>query len=240
MTIQNPAALKDGAKSASERPLTVAFMFRIKICGITNLADAQVAIDAGADALGLNFYEKSPRFVERGVAGAIATACREAGVKPIGVFVNQPANRVMLDALQIPLAAVQIHGDEPPEYMNDILPALPVIVALRLSAASGLALPTFPRPPAAVLADAAAPGQYGGTGHKLDWHGLVNWPAKTLGIPLILAGGLTPENVNAAIRICHPAGVDTASGVELSPGKKDPSKVRDFIAAVNAAFVETE
>ncbi len=218
-------------------------MFRIKICGVTNLADARVAIDAGADALGLNFYPKSPRYVDLRAAQAIAAACREAGVKPIGVFVNQPAAGVMQIAMYAPLEAVQLHGDEPPEYLNALHPALPVIVAMRLSAARGLALPThpldtYPRPPAAVLADADAPGQYGGTGHKLDWNGLANWPAKTFGIPLILAGGLTPENVLAATRICHPAGVDTASGVERSPGKKDPAKIRDFIAAARAAFEE--
>jgi phosphoribosylanthranilate isomerase len=213
-------------------------MFRIKICGVTNLADAQVAIDAGADALGLNFYDKSPRCVSHDVAAQISAACGLAGVKPIGVFVNSPAEYVTQLAADLKLVAVQLHGDEPPEYREDLPPALQVIVALRLTAARGLSLPDFSRPPAALLADAATSGQYGGTGHKLDWHALANWPAKTFGIPLILAGGLTPANVLAAIRICHPAGVDTASGVESSPGKKDPAKVHDFIAAAKAAFAE--
>jgi len=220
-------------------------VFRIKICGVTNLADAQVAIDAGADALGLNFYEKSPRCVSRDVAAKISAACGLAKVKPIGVFVNSPLSYVVELAEQLNLAAIQFHGDEPPEIIDDLPLGMRVIFALRLSAAAGgLALPNYrqlsryQRLPAALLADAAAPGMYGGTGHKLDWDALANWPAKTFGIPLILAGGLTPENAIAAIRICHPAGVDTASGVESAPGKKDPVKVRDFIAAAKAAFSE--
>jgi phosphoribosylanthranilate isomerase len=221
-------------------------MFRIKICGVTNLADAQVAIDAGADALGLNFYERSPRCVSREVAAEIAAACGLAKVKPIGVFVNAPPSYVVELAEQFNLAAVQLHGDEPPEIIDDLPLGMRVIFALRLPAAGGLALPNYrhlskyQRLPAALLADAAAPGQYGGTGHKLDWTALANWPAKTFGIPLILAGGLTPKNVIAAIRICHPAGVDAASGVESSPGKKDPAKTRDFIAAAKAAFAEAD
>jgi phosphoribosylanthranilate isomerase len=235
-------------------------MFRIKICGITNVPDAITAVDAGADAIGLNFYEKSRRFVADEASLAIFQAVhshirqndKSRDLVPcIGVFVNKPIDDIKTIQKAHHLCGIQLHGDESPDYVaqfaetEDILPAYHwrVILARRLGGAGmeGLAANLEScnragRRPDAVLVDSDRSGQFGGTGETLPWNELADhrrWLGDT---PLILAGGLTPDNVAEAIRIVRPHGVDVASGVESAPGKKDPAKVRDFIAAARSAF----
>ena len=214
-------------------------MFRIKICGITSVEDALLAAEAGADAIGLNFYDKSPRFVTTERAKEICVAL-PANIVRIGVFVNSLPKGVAATVERVGLSAVQLHGDEGPDFLK-ALGKLPVIKAFRCkeSTLDGvkafLGLCNESSHPSAILLDAHAPGNYGGTGQVLDWAGLARERNKLLGIPLILAGGLTPLNVAAAIRLVRPDAVDTASGVESAPGKKDPDKVRAFVAAAGGA-----
>jgi phosphoribosylanthranilate isomerase len=223
-------------------------MFRIKICGITNVEDAVAAVDAGADAIGLNFYEKSPRCVELNVAKQISAATE---IVRVGVFVNQSAEEMGQAWNEAGLWFAQIHGDETPEMLKPIAD-MDIITVRRLSGDETDPIGLLIRDmlhftsvigwaPQAMLVDAAVPGEYGGTGAKADWHSLQGYERR-LGTcaDLILAGGLTPDNVAEAIRIVRPAAVDVASGVESAPGKKDPHKVRDFVTAAQAAFESLE
>lgn len=217
-------------------------MFCIKICGITSVADALLAAEAGADAIGLNFYDKSPRYVTAERAKEICDAL-PGGVARIGVFVNSLPQGIIATVNRVGLNAVQLHGDEGPDFLA-ALAKLSVIKAFRckestldrVKAFLDLCLDTSV--PSAVLLDAHAPGNYGGTGQVLDWKGLRGERAKLQGLPLILAGGLTPQNVAEAIRLARPDAVDTASGVESAPGQKDPAKVRAFIVAAKAAGLQ--
>jgi phosphoribosylanthranilate isomerase len=226
-------------------------MFRIKICGITNVADALAAADAGADTIGLNFYPKSSRFIEADVAWPILRAVPPQ-LGRVGVVVNENAeaiNRLLLQLGSIApsgLQAIQLHGDEPPEILGAIR-AKHLIRARRFTddgiaaiAADLEACDKMRRLPDAVLVDAATPGRYGGTGTTVSWSDLADHRRWLHNVPLILAGGLTPDNVAEAIRVVRPHGVDVASGVELSPGKKDHAKVRDFVAAAREAFAGLE
>ena len=218
-------------------------MFRVKICGITRPEDALAAAAAGADAIGLNFYSRSTRFVGQEQARRIA-AVVPAGVVRVGVFVNASAEEIVQTFVGTPLDLVQLHGDEPPELVCR-LGDRPVVRVFRVGQ-GGLAaaleyldrchhLGTTPR---LVLADAAAGQAYGGTGEVADWSALRGYPVADWHPPLILAGGLTPENVADAIRAVRPAGVDTASGVEASPGVKDHELIRRFVEAARAALAE--
>lgn len=218
--------------------------FHVKICGITSAADAQVAADAGADAVGLNFYPKSPRFVSLDQARAIVHALPSDTVK-VGVFVNSSPGDVRRVFEDIGLDLVQLHGDE---TSHDIerLKDLRVIRALHLTDAGlpplldyitgcqdlGVVLE-------GVLIDSFQRGVYGGTGLTADWPILFPLNGVAMGVPLILAGGLSPANVAAAIRQVRPAAVDTASGVESSPGQKDPNLVRQFVTAARDAFEQS-
>ena len=210
-------------------------MFRIKICGITTVEDALLAAEAGADAIGLNFYERSPRYVTTERAKEICEAL-PASVAKVGVFVNSLPKGIVATAERVGLSAIQLHGDEGPDFLG-LLGKLPVIKAFRCRESTLSSVRAFldlcpeSSHPAAVLLDAHAPGNYGGTGEILDWQRLHAERHQLLGLPLILAGGLTPQNVAEAIRIAQPDAVDTASGVETSPGKKDAVKVRAFVAA---------
>ena len=216
-------------------------MFRIKICGITNVEDAQAATDAGADAIGLNFYEKSPRVIVPETARQMAEAVGNAIAK-VGVFADAPASEIVETFDRVGLDWIQLHGDEPPELLAE-LGDRPVIKAMACRE-GGLgrvaeylercrALDRLPR---AVLIDAYAPGQVGGTGKVVDWDRLADWRETLGGVPLVLAGGLTPENVDRAIATVRPRAVDTASGVESSPGKKDAVMVAAFVVAASAEF----
>jgi phosphoribosylanthranilate isomerase len=216
-------------------------MFRIKICGITNVDDARAVAQAGADAIGLNFYSRSPRYVTAEVARDIVKALPAEIVK-VGLFVDTPAGDVCRLFDDLPLDLIQLHGDQPPEFLTQ-LGDRPVMRAFRLGP-EGLrpvaeylthcrALAVLPK---LVLLDAMVAGAYGGTGKTADWAVAKQYAAVVDVPPLVLAGGLTPENVAAAIRAVKPAAVDVASGVECQPGRKDPSLVGAFVQAAREAF----
>ena len=217
-------------------------MFRVKICGITNIPDARVAVEAGADAIGLNFYRASPRFCQIEQARTISQAVPQA-VRKIGVFVNASPAEILATFDAVGLDAVQLHGDEPPELLRD-LRGLAVIRAFRvgrdLSPIGGYlqACHRLACVPRMVLVDTLKPGQYGGTGALLDWGVLQENRRVFQGMPLVLAGGLKPSNVVAAIAAVRPWAVDTASGVESGPGKKSASLMREFVEAAQAGFMQ--
>lgn len=222
-------------------------MFRIKICGVTRREDAVALAEAGADAIGLNFYEKSPRSTNPTEAAELRAAA--AGALAVGVFVNATAERIREQTRSIPLGAIQLHGDEPDEFLRQIDANVPVIRAIRLGP-DGLApvaerieaARRIGRPYAAVLVDAAVPKSasgetvYGGSGQTTDWARVCEERGLLGETPLILAGGLTPDNVAEAIRATGADGVDTASGVETAPGLKDPAAIRRFVAAALDGF----
>jgi phosphoribosylanthranilate isomerase len=212
---------------------------RIKICGITDPADGRQAALLGADAVGLNFYAPSPRAVDRARAEAILRELPPF-VTPVGIFVNQPLEEIIaqtLAPLRGALRTVQTYGENSEVadcFPYRLIPAFPVRDRQSLEAImhyldrcrAGRALP------AAVLVDAHVPGQYGGTGRTSPWELLADFRP---GVPLLLAGGLTPENVAEAVRIARPDGVDVASGVELAPGRKDLDRMRRFIGNAREA-----
>lgn len=205
-------------------------MVRIKICGVTTPADARFAADCGADAVGLNFYPKSPRYVTPQAAVELVRSLPPF-TAPVGVFVGVPLRQVCAVAYQFGLRGVQTYDDRPPD--EDPFPFAHV-PAFRVKDASGLehirsfieSSSKIGRKPSAVLIDSFVEGAMGGTGHRAPWHLLEGFDA---GVPLILAGGLTPENVAEAVDRVRPWGVDVASGVESAPGVKDPDKVALFV-----------
>lgn len=203
-------------------------MVKIKMCGITNVDDARVAVEAGADALGFVMYRKSPRFVKPAVVKAIVAGLPPF-MLPVGVFVNEEPARVRTLMDECGLALAQLHGDETAPYCQDL--GRPVLKALRLKdRGTFLALAEFSGRAnvRGFLIDAFSDQAYGGTGQTVDW-GLAQEVAQSM--PVVLAGGLTPVNVAEAIARVRPYGVDVSSGVELSPGKKDHRKVKAFIHA---------
>jgi phosphoribosylanthranilate isomerase len=202
---------------------------KIKICGITNQEDADIAIQEGADALGFVFYPQSPRYVQPAVAQHII-ASLPPFVVPVGVFVNQDLDMVKRVFDDCGLALAQLHGDESPGFCESL--HRPVLRAIRLHGRSSfLALAEWKGRIGVrgFIVDTFSDTAYGGTGHTTDWS-LAAEVAKAA--PMLLAGGLTPENVQEAIRQVRPYGVDVSSGVERSPGQKDPDKIRGFIQAV--------
>ncbi len=204
---------------------------RVKICGITNAADADAAMEAGANLLGFNFYKKSPRRIEPEAAAKIRSQLPKK-VKAVGIFVNSLVADVIALRSSLKLDAVQLHGDESPESVAEIVPDVPVIKAFRVD--PEFPLDTLEKYPDvfAFLFDAVHDGQYGGTGRTTDWDVARR---AALSRRIILAGGLKVENVAAAVRIVRPYGVDVASGVESSPGKKDHGRIREFIQEVRRA-----
>jgi phosphoribosylanthranilate isomerase len=216
-------------------------MFQIKICGVTRPEDAVVASEAGADAIGLNFFDKSPRFVDDARAAEIIAAL-PASVAKVGVFVNAGVVEIRRKVEQLGLDWVQLHGDEPPQLVM-MLGGLPVLRAIRLKERSQKIMPLlrppmvdFIRMPTALLIDAYSPSAYGGTGETVAWDEIPRIRKEVVGLPVVLAGGLTAENVAEAIRVSGANAVDTASGVEASPGIKDHDKIRAFVAAAKQAF----
>jgi phosphoribosylanthranilate isomerase len=204
--------------------------FRIKICGITNLTDALLAAESGADAIGLNFYSQSPRYIDPETAGRIAKAL-PPNLDAVGIFVNQLLADMKALAGRAGIRSLQVYGD--PAEIADPHPFRMVLASavrdgdnmitisdrLERCRAQGWL-------PDAVLVDGHVPGSYGGTGVKAAWNLLADFRP---GVPMILAGGLDPDNVADAIRIVQPYGVDVASGVERSPGKKDRDRMKRFI-----------
>ncbi len=214
-------------------------MFRIKICGLTNAEDARAAAEAGADAIGLNFYEKSARCVSPDRARQIADTLPE-GVQRIGVFVNATLADIRDRYAELSLDFVQLHGDEAPEFLAEL--RLPVIRAFRpfadLTAVSQYLThcDRLKCRPVMVLLDAFRQGQFGGTGVTANW-GAIRDGRSLLGrLPLVLAGGLRAENVGQAIAVVEPDAVDTASGVETAPGRPSAELVRAFVANAQRAF----
>jgi phosphoribosylanthranilate isomerase len=201
---------------------------KVKICGITNVDDALHATACGADALGFVFYAESPRCVTPERVRAISAALPPF-VTRVGLFVNETPERIRTVTGECGLDALQLHGDEPPEFCRE-LPQR-VIKALRIRAAASLAgHESFLV--SALLLDAWVGGAYGGTGQAFNWE-LATGVARQR--PVILAGGLTPANVAEAVRQVRPYGVDVSSGVESGPGKKDPQKVAQFIRMAREA-----
>lgn len=208
---------------------------RVKICGITRPEDAQLAVELGAWAIGLIFHPGSPRAADLQVAADIGAEVKRK-TEVAGVFVNRDLGEVAEIADACSLTIVQLHGDEGPLYCEEIRrrTGAKVMKAARVRDAASLqALGVF-RHVDYHLVDAFHPDLYGGTGETFDWELL---RARRSKVPLVLSGGLTPDNVAAAIRATHPWGVDTASGTEASPGVKDPGKVQAFFRAVEQAAV---
>jgi len=211
-------------------------MIRIKICGITNLADAKAATDAGANALGFNFYEKSLRRIVTADAAQIRSKLPKE-IEAVGVFVNaKPADINSLRAF-VRFDAAQLHGDETPDIVSRVASSLPVIKAFRVDANFVLATLDRYSDAFAFLLDAARSGQYGGTGHTTDWDFARRASTNRR---ILLSGGLKVENVAAAIRIVRPYGVDVASGLETKPGKKDHARLKEFIDEVRRAEQQLE
>jgi phosphoribosylanthranilate isomerase len=221
-------------------------MFQIKICGITRAEDARAAVEAGADAVGLNFFSASPRYLPLPMAQQVSRAV-PAGVVKVGVFVNPTLQQIADSVAAAGLDAVQLHGDEPPEFLAQLQtapwPPRPIVRAFRPGLAGLTAvrdylercrrLQVWPR---MVLWDAQQPGSYGGTGRTADWQLAAEFARDRSLPPLVLAGGLRPDNVAKAIAAVRPAAVDTASGVERAPGVKDAALVAAFVRAAKAAL----
>ncbi|RYD31493.1 MAG: phosphoribosylanthranilate isomerase [Verrucomicrobiaceae bacterium] len=196
-----------------------------KICGLTRLEDALLCAEAGADAIGINFFPKSKRFHPLEQA-ALWLDKVPSGLARTAVLVNAPAEDVLRIAESGLIDVLQFHGDETPEDMVKFRSlGRPVIKALPLRPDTTLeSLRAWPVD--ALLLDAWAPGAYGGTGHTIDWTHAAEVIRALAPLPVILSGGLTPANIAEAVRRTRPAGVDTASGVEVSPGLKDHGKIR--------------
>jgi phosphoribosylanthranilate isomerase len=198
---------------------------KVKICGITSVADAQTAAEAGADMIGLMFYERSPRNISLALATEISRALPPFVVK-VGVFVNPEEDVVMRAIGHCGVSLLQFHGEETPEFCTQF--GVMSMKAFRVRGPESLAeLPKYQTD--AWLLDAFSPEAYGGTGAKFNWD--LALEAAQFGRPIFLAGGLTPENIAEAVRRVEPFGVDVSSGVESAPGKKDHAKVRAFIEA---------
>jgi phosphoribosylanthranilate isomerase len=198
----------------------------VKICGIRTLEEANAAVAAGADALGFNFWPRSARYIEPSAAQEIINNVSPV-VSRVGVFVNEDANRVMDLALQLGLHAVQLHGDESPEFCES-LNSLKTIKALRVDQDFDLSVINNYRVNM-ILLDSNVDGIYGGTGQRFDWRIAIE--AKRLS-PIVLAGGLTLENVGDAIKQVQPDAIDVCSGVEAEPGRKDLEKIQTFMKIV--------
>lgn len=197
-------------------------MTKVKICGITSLEDAVMAVEAGADALGFVFFEKSPRYIGPEAAAGIIARIPPL-VQVVGLFVNAELGFVNRTADSCGLDIVQLHGDESPAYCK--LVRRRVMKAFRVRGPESLA-PMADYRVSAYLLDAYSPNAYGGTGARFDWDCAL--AAKDRG-PIVLAGGLDPDNVASAVAKVAPYAVDVSSGVESAPGRKDPEKVRRFI-----------
>ena len=201
-------------------------MTKIKICGIKTVNDALAAMEAGADILGFNFYPKSPRYIGVGQCRDIMAVMRKhSHIMYVGVFVNASVQEVRATIETCALTLAQLHGDETPEMLRSLDGRAFKAFRGVPESPSGFVRDDAP----AFLVDAAVKGAYGGTGITADWSSAAKLATH---YPLLLAGGLTPENVVEAVRRVRPWGVDVASGVESSPGVKDPVKMRAFVSAV--------
>ena len=202
-------------------------MTKIKICGIKTLTDALAAIDAGADYLGFNFYPKSVRFIEMNICAEITSVLKREHpeIQLVGVFVNSPVAEIKYILEVCSLDLVQLHGDETHEMLNALNDKAFKAFRGVPQHINGFARDKAP----ALLVDAAVKGAYGGTGVTADWSAAAGLAKR---YPLLLAGGLTSENVAQAVRRVKPWGVDVASGVEANPGEKDAGRMKAFVKAV--------
>jgi phosphoribosylanthranilate isomerase len=208
---------------------------QIKICGITNVPDARICAELGADMIGLNFYPQSARYIDPEVARQIIEGTPRE-VRTVGVFVDVSADEVRKIATTVGLGSVQLHGQMSPEVCRELAQEFRVIRALRTdSRFRPEAMALFPD--CGVLLDAEHPELHGGTGRRCDWPAAR--AARAFTRFLILSGGLNAQNVAEAIAIVAPNGVDTCSGVERAPGLKDHRAIEKFIAAVRAAETST-
>jgi phosphoribosylanthranilate isomerase len=209
-------------------------MTRVKICGITRLEDARFAIELGADALGFNFYEQSPRCLAPAEAWKILRKL-PALVSTVGVFVNWDSASIIALAKSLRLSAVQLHGDETAAVTTECSRHFPVIKAFRTESNFKFSQFRAHNSASSFLLDAAisdsSSKKFGGTGRIANWK-IAKRAAK---LPILLAGGLAPENIAEAILTVRPYAVDVAGGVESHPGKKDPAKLRAFFAEVTRA-----
>lgn len=203
-------------------------MTHVKICGVTSVQDVELCVAAGVDAIGLNFASGSPRCLTLAAALPLAQAI-PSHVLSVGVFVNADLAQLLEYKRVLSLGCLQLHGDESPELLAQVLPH--AYKALRVRGADVLA-EAARYAGEHLLLDAYVPGAHGGTGARFDWN-----LARDLGQvrKVTLAGGLTPDNVAEAISLAQPFCVDVASGVELSPGRKDPERVRAFVRAAKGA-----
>jgi phosphoribosylanthranilate isomerase len=210
---------------------------RIKICGVTNEADARQAALLGADAVGLNFYQGSPRCIDAETAQFVLRELPPF-VAAVGVFVDVPLRQAFLQVQGLGrIGTIQWHGTNrelSDAYPYHLISAFPVRDASSLQAIQRYldTCRSLGKMPSALLLDGHAPGQHGGTGQAAPWDLLASFRPN---VPIILAGGLTPDNVAEAVHIVRPYGVDVASGVEKTPGHKDPDKMRRFIANAREA-----
>jgi phosphoribosylanthranilate isomerase len=210
---------------------------RVKICGVTNLQDAQLAAELGAWSVGLNFYPGSPRQCSADAAVAIAADLRRR-VELCGVYVNAPLEQIERDADELGLALLQLHGDEGPAFANEVRrrTGAQVIKAAQVAGVGDVrAVERFHVDFHLLDARGRAPGTRelrGGTGETFDWSLLA---ARRSRVPLILSGGINATNVADAIAAAHPFAVDSASGTETAPGRKDPELMRSLFATVRAA-----
>ena len=220
--------------------------FRIKICGVKRAADLNWLSDSGADAVGLNFVRTSIRSLKVDPGREMAKHATSLGLKTVAVLMNPNADELRKFAAAVPVDFIQLHGEELPELLKD-LPDVAVIKAISWSGRreeKNLARQWLESDVAqrgqlrGFLVDAFAPGVGGGTGRTARWDLLTPRPSCFGDLPILLAGGLTPANVAEAILTTHCAGVDTASGVESSPGCKDEALVSDFVDAATDAFAE--
>jgi phosphoribosylanthranilate isomerase len=207
-------------------------MTRMKICGITNLEDAEEAVRLGAWAIGVNHHPRSPRYTEPGVAAEIGAALKRR-CEVAGVFVNATLDEVARAADDEQLSMLQLHGDEGPAFCAEAArrTGCKVVKAVRVRSAADVRAAEAYRTDFHLL-DAHRPGTSGGTGESFDWELAANRRSE---IPLILAGGLNPDNIADAIAVVRPFAVDVASGVEASPRRKDPELMAGFFDAVREA-----
>ena len=215
-----------GATMPGPRPTT-----RVKICGITTWDDARLSVDLGASALGFNFYPPSPRAISPADAWNIIRRLPPF-VEAVGVFVNWPPLVVDALARALRLHTVQLHGGESPEEVDALARTHRVIKAVQVGRGFRPGKLSRYRRADGILLDGFARGLHGGTGRTLDWN--LARAARRYG-RIILAGGLTPENIAEAIRVAEPYAVDIASGVEGRPGRKEPARLRALFAAFETA-----
>lgn len=200
-------------------------MIPTKICGITNLDDANVAVENGASAIGFIFYEKSPRTISINNAKSISKHLPKT-IARVGVFVNHEKDFINEAISEVPLDMIQLHSDETPDFCNQFDVA--ILKALRIKNEASLSV-MDQYDVAVFLLDTFSNDQYGGTGETFDWS-VLNRKFKT---PIILSGGLNPENILDAIDAVNPSAVDVNSGVESSPGKKDFNKLKSLFKNLN-------